>query len=232
MERTTQYPGLLIAIEGTDGSGKTTQAELLKHYYLARGVGVVVSACNTVELIRGAISNLKQQNFLDPVTFSFLYAADFVDRFEHQIIPALEAGQLVIAEQYVYTVFGRAILRGIAPEWIANIFDFALVPAKTFYLDLPVEALLERVHWKTRQERFFDYYEAGMDLNLSNRKKDSFVIYQRRLIDMYREMARTYTMETIDAMQPIVRQQKTLRAKIDNLLSAHRKGIGQSGGDL
>jgi dTMP kinase len=141
----------------------------------------------------------------------------------------LESGQLVIAEQYVYTVFGRAILRGIAPEWISNIFDFALVPAKTFYLDLPVEALLERVHWKTRQERFFDYYEAGMDLNLSNRKKDSFVIYQRRLIDMYREMSRTHAMDTIDAMQPIHRQQKTLRAKIDNLLSSHRKGIQPSG---
>lgn len=225
MERTTQYPGLLIAIEGTDGSGKTTQAELLKHYYLAKGVGVVISACNTVELIRGAISNLKQQSILDPITFSFLYAADFVDRFEHQIIPALESGQLVIAEQYVYTVFGRAILRGIAPEWIASIFDFALVPAKTFYLDLPVEALLERVHWKTRQERFFDTYEAGMDLNLSNRKKDSFVIYQRRLIEMYRDLARTHRMDTIDAMQPIQRQQKSLRVKIDQILSAHRKGL-------
>ncbi|MCL5285991.1 MAG: dTMP kinase [Nitrospirae bacterium] len=224
MERTSQYPGLLIAIEGTDGSGKTTQAELLKHYYLSRGVAVVVSACNTVELIRRAISDLKQQNFLDPLTFSFLYAADFVDRFEHQIIPALEAGQLVIAEQYVYTVFGRAILRGIAPEWIANIFDFALVPAKTFYLDLPVESLLERIHWKTRQERFFDYYEAGMDMNLSSRKKDSFVIYQRRLIELYREMARKHGMETIDAMAPIHRQQKSLRTKIDNLLVAHRKG--------
>ena len=230
MERTSQYPGLLIAIEGTDGSGKTTQAELLKHYYLSRGVAVVGSACNTVELIRRAISDLKQQNFLDPLTFSFLYAADFVDRFEHQIIPALEAGQLVIAEQYVYTVFGRAILRGIAPEWIANIFDFALVPAKTFYLDLPVESLLERIHWKTRQERFFDYYEAGMDMNLSSRKKDSFVIYQRRLIELYREMAKIHGMETIDAMAPIHRQQKSLRTRIDNLLVAHRKGGDLSGG--
>ncbi len=223
MERTTQYPGLLIAIEGTDGSGKTTQAELLKHYYLSRGVAVVVSACNTVELIRGAISDLKQQNYLDPLTFSFLYAADFVDRFEHQIIPALESGQLVIAEQYVYTVFSRAILRGIAPDWIANIFDFALVPAKTFYLDLPVETLLERLHWKTRQERFFDYYESGMDMNLSGRKKDSFVIYQRRLIEMYRELARAHHMDTIDATAPIHRQQSTLRSRIDALLSAHRK---------
>ncbi|EQD24658.1 MAG: Thymidylate kinase [Leptospirillum sp. Group IV 'UBA BS'] len=194
-------------------------------------MAVVVSACNTVELIRRAISDLKQQNFLDPLTFSFLYAADFVDRFEHQIIPALEAGQLVIAEQYVYTVFGRAILRGIAPEWIANIFDFALVPAKTFYLDLPVESLLERIHWKTRQERFFDYYEAGMEQEpFQAGKKTRSSSTSAVSSSSTREMAKAHGMETIDAMAPIHRQQKTLRAKIDTLLATHRKGMDLTGG--
>ena len=226
MEKTSQYPGTLIAIEGTDGSGKTTQSELLKHFFESRGQGVVLSPCNTAELIRGAISKLKERNTLDPVTFCFLYAADFVDRFEHVIIPALASGKVVIAEQYVYTVFARAMIRGIEQDWIRKMFDFALTPARTFYLDVRFEDLLNRIQWKSRDERYFDYYEAGMDLNLANRKKDSFVIYQRRLIEIYREMALSDGFETVDAMKPIQLQQLELRQSISQILRnrSRRKG--------
>ncbi|KGA94655.1 dTMP kinase [Leptospirillum ferriphilum] len=226
MEKTSQYPGTLIAIEGTDGSGKTTQSELLKHFFESRGQGVVLSPCNTAELIRGAISKLKERNTLDPVTFCFLYAADFVDRFEHVIIPALASGKVVIAEQYVYTVFARAMIRGIEQDWIRKMFDFALTPARTFYLDVRFEDLLNRIQWKSRDERYFDYYEAGMDLNLANRKKDSFVIYQKRLIEIYREMALSDGFETVDAMKPIQLQQLELRQSISQILRnrSRRKG--------
>ncbi len=226
LEKTSQYPGSLIAIEGTDGSGKSTQAELLKLYFESRGQGVVVSPCNTAELIQGAISKLKERNTLDPVTFCFLYAADFVDRFEHVIIPALAAGKVVIAEQYVYTVFARAVIRGIDREWIGRMFDFALSPVRTIYLDVRFEDLLNRIQWKSRDERYFDYYEAGMDLNLANRKKDSFVIYQKRLIEIYRQMAHEHQFEIVDAMKPIQIQQQELRRSIAQILKnrARRKG--------
>ncbi len=226
MEKTSQYPGTLIAIEGTDGSGKTTQAELLKLYFESKGQGVVISPCNTADLIREAISKLKERNTLDPVTFCFLYAADFVDRFEHVIIPALAAGKVVIAEQYVYTVFARAIIRGIDKDWIARMFSFALNPVRTFYLDVRFEDLLSRIQWKSRDERYFDYYEAGMDLNLANRKKDSFVIYQKRLIEIYRQMAIEQEFEIVDAMKPIQVQQQGLRKTLSQILRnrARRKG--------
>lgn len=226
MEKTSQYPGTLIAIEGTDGSGKTTQAELLKLYFESKGQGVVISPCNTADLIREAISKLKERNTLDPVTFCFLYAADFVDRFEHVIIPALAAGKVVIAEQYVYTVFARAIIRGIDKDWIARMFSFALNPVRTFYLDVRFEDLLSRIQWKSRDERYFDYYEAGMDLNLANRKKDSFVIYQKRLIEIYRQLALEQEFEIVDAMKPIQIQQQGLRKTLSQILRnrARRKG--------
>jgi dTMP kinase len=226
LEKTSQYPGTLIAIEGTDGSGKTTQAELLKLYFESKGQGVVISPCNTADLIREAISKLKERNTLDPVTFCFLYAADFVDRFEHVIIPALAAGKVVIAEQYVYTVFARAIIRGIDKDWIARMFSFALNPVRTFYLDVRFEDLLSRIQWKSRDERYFDYYEAGMDLNLANRKKDSFVIYQKRLIEIYRQLALEQEFEIVDAMKPIQVQQQGLRKTLSQILRnrARRKG--------
>jgi len=226
LEKTSQYPGTLIAIEGTDGSGKSTQAELLKLYFESKGQGVVISSCNTAELIRGAIKKLKERNTLDPVTFCFLYAADFVDRFEHVIIPSLSAGKVVIAEQYVYTVFARAIIRGIDREWITGMFDFALAPARTFYLDVRFEDLLARIQWKSRDERYFDYYEAGMDLNLAGRKKDSFVLYQQRLLEIYKQMASEYEFTVIDAMKPIQKQQMELRGETSSILKnrLRRKG--------
>ena len=227
VEKTSQYPGTLIAIEGTDGSGKTTQSELLKLFFESRGQGVVLSPCNTAELIRGAISKLKERNTLDPVTFCFLYAADFVDRFEHVIIPALASGKVVIAEQYVYTVFARAMIRGIDREWIRKMFDFALTPARTFYLDVRFEDLLNRIQWKSRDERYFDYYEAGMDLNLANRKKDSFVVYQKRLIEIYREMAAENHFEVVDAMKPIQVQQQELRQAISQILRNRNRRKGK-----
>jgi len=85
---------------------------------------------------------------------------------------------------------------------------------------------LNRIQWKSRDERYFDYYEAGMDLNLANRKKDSFVIYQKRLIEIYREMALSDGFETVDAMKPIQLQQLELRQSISQILRnrSRRKG--------
>jgi dTMP kinase len=95
-----------------------------------------------------------------------------------------------------------------------------------FHHNSRFEDLLNRIQWKSRDERYFDYYEAGMDLNLANRKKDSFVIYQKRLIEIYREMALSDGFETVDAMKPIQLQQLELRQSISQILRnrSRRKG--------
>jgi dTMP kinase len=105
-------------------------------------------------------------------------------------------------------------------------FDFALTPARTFYHDVRFEDLLARIQWKSRDERYFDYYEAGMDLNLAGRKKDSFVLYQQRLLEIYKQISSEYQFTVIDAMKPIQKQQMELRLETASILKnrLRRKG--------
>ena len=97
------YEGLLVVIEGTDGSGKSTQLELLKKSIQAQSYGVMVSEWKTSRLIANVIDDAKERNLLNATTFSLLYAADFADRLENQIIPALKSGFIVLLDRYYYT---------------------------------------------------------------------------------------------------------------------------------
>ena len=106
------YEGLLIVIEGTDGSGKSTQLELLKKYIQAQSYGVMVSEWKTSRLIANVIDDAKDRNLLNATTYSLLYAADFADRLENQIIPALKSGFIVLLDRYYYTALARDVVRG------------------------------------------------------------------------------------------------------------------------
>ena len=101
MEHKTKngYEGLLIVIEGTDGSGKSTQLELLKKSIQDKSYGVMVSEWKTSRLIANVIDDAKERNLLNATTYSLLYAADFADRLENQIIPALKSGFIVLLDR-------------------------------------------------------------------------------------------------------------------------------------
>src|SRR6201988_609366 len=86
------YPGKLIAIEGTDGVGRSTQIQLLREWLEVRGYGVVETGWTRSELMQPTIELRKASNTLNKLTFVLLYATDFADRLEKEIIPALKAG--------------------------------------------------------------------------------------------------------------------------------------------
>src|SRR5215831_20924651 len=106
------YPGALILVEGTDGSGKSTQLYLLKRWLEIGGYRLHFTEWNSSPLVKSATRRGKQRRLLTPPTFSLLHAADFADRCERQIIPLLQAGYLVLADRYVYTAYARAAARG------------------------------------------------------------------------------------------------------------------------
>ena len=83
------YDGLLIVIEGTDGSGKSTQVNMLSNYVKDKCFGCTVSEWKTSRLISGIINEAKEKNLLNTTTFSLLYAADYTDRLENEIIPVI-----------------------------------------------------------------------------------------------------------------------------------------------
>lgn len=208
------YDGLLIVIEGTDGSGKSTQIEKLKRWIEDQSYGVMVSEWKTSKFIADAINDAKDRNLLNATTFSLLYAADFADRLEQVIIPALKAGFVVILDRYVYTAYARDVVRGHDIEWLKNLYDYAPEPDMVFYLDVPVEILLKRIIGTTG----LDYWESGRDIGLSSDFYKSFQIYQGKCLDEYQKMIKEYGFISIDGTKTPKDIHKKITSHVGDLL--------------
>ena len=92
--------GLLVAFEGPDGAGKTTQRKLFRTWLESEGHAVVTSEWNSSPFVRPLIKARKKIHTLGPEEFCLLHAADFRHRLEHDILPALWRGTSVVADRY------------------------------------------------------------------------------------------------------------------------------------
>ena len=192
------YDGLLIVIEGTDGVGKSTQVNLLKNYVEGECFGCKSSEWKTSRLISDVINEAKDKNLLNTTTFSLLYAADYAERLENEIIPALKAGFVVILDRYIYTAYVRDSVRGHDIEWVKNLYNYAPEPDLVFYLDVSVDVLLKRIIGSTG----LDYYESGRDIGLSTDIYNSFEIYQKRCIEEYKKLEKEYNFIKLNGELP------------------------------
>ncbi|MDP6795848.1 MAG: thymidylate kinase, partial [Verrucomicrobiota bacterium] len=159
------YPGRLIAVEGIDGSGKSTQIYLLQRWLELQGLKVFFSEWNSSELVKSATSRGKEERLLTPTTFSLIHATDFADRYERQLVPLLKAGYIVLCDRYKFTAFARDTVRGCSPDWVRRIYSFAALPDLTFFFKASLEVSLNRIMQGRPQLK---YHEAGMDLGLSS----------------------------------------------------------------
>jgi dTMP kinase len=205
------FPGRLIAVEGLDGSGKSTQIYLLKRWLELQGLKVYFSEWNSSELVKSATSKGKKRALLTPTTFSLIHATDFADRYERHLVPLLRAGYLVLCDRYIFTAFARDVVRGCRPEWVRGIYNFAALPDITFFFKANLEVSLQRI-LVGRPE--LKYFEAGMDLALSNDPYESFRIFQGRLLDQYLAMSTEFNFVVMDANRPIEVQQSRIRELI------------------
>ena len=210
------YEGLLVVIEGTDGSGKSTQLELLKKSIQAQSYGVMVSEWKTSRLIANVIDDAKDRNLLNATTYSLLYAADFADRLENQIIPALKSGFIVLLDRYYYTALARDVVRGQDIEWVKNLYDYAPEPDLVFYLDMPVDVLLKRIIGTTG----LDFYESGRDVGFSTDFYKSFEIYQKKCLEQYNNMKADYNFKSIDGTLSIKEIHEIMNNEVQNILNS------------
>ena len=210
------FPGRLIAVEGLDGSGKSTQIYLLKRWLELQGLKVFFSEWNSSELVKVATSKGKKRELLSPTTFSLIHATDFADRYERQLVPLLRAGYIVLCDRYIFTAFARDTVRGCPPEWVRGIYNFAALPDLTFFFKANLEVSLQRILDGRPQLK---YFEAGMDLRLSTDPYESFRIFQGRILEQYLGMSTEFKFMVIDANHPVEGQQSIVRdlvgAKID-----------------
>ena len=200
-----------------DGSGKSTQLNLLRNWLEDRGQKVIFTEWNSSKLISKTIKEAKRSNSLIPVTFSLLHATDFADRLENIIKPALKAGLVVLADRYCYTAFARDVARGVDRDWVRNLYGFSIRPDAGFYFQVPIAVSIERI----ASSRTPGFYESGMDMGLSSDPVQSFQIFQSKVIKEYDHMVQEFGLNIMPATEPIHEQQVLFRQKVAQLFCSH-----------
>jgi len=212
--KTKDFPGKLIVLEGSDGVGRSTQTQLLRHWLEDEGFAVSDTGLRRSEMTQAGLDEAKKGHTLSRITMSLFYATDFADRLENQIIPALQAGFVVLSDRYFFSIMARDIVRGADPEWARKLYGIAIKPDLVLYLKADVPHLVSRlIHG-----RGLNFWEAGMDLYPADNLYDSFVDYQGRLSVLFDQMAKEYGFVTIDAGRSVKDVFEDLQAQIRNLL--------------
>jgi len=190
--------GALIIVEGVDGSGKSTQLQLIGKWLESKGFSVVFTEWkSSVELVPLFKKIWRGEIRINPYVFSYLHAADFYQRMEKIVIPALKIGQIVLADRWVYTAIVRDSTRGIKREEVENIYRYAIKPDIALYFDVPPEVSVKR---KTNIPK---YYESGSDLGLPYDRHKNFELFEREQINVYRKLAEEGEITLVDGTGPI-----------------------------
>jgi dTMP kinase len=215
-----RYPGRLFVVEGTDGSGKSTQLSLLYQWLKSEGYSVFFSEWNSSPLVKDTTRRAKKRRLFTPTTFSLLHATDFADRTERNIIPPLKAGAIVLADRYIYTAFARDVARGCDRAWVREIYKFAVKPTAAFFFRAPLDVAIDRIAAARPQLK---YYEAGMDMEWAHDEEESFTIFQGKILDEYDHMVNEFGLTVVDATQPIRTQQRQMREIVSRFLKEKLK---------
>jgi dTMP kinase len=207
--------GRLIVIEGADGSGRSTQIQMLRDALEQAGHATVDVGLKRSRLVGQALDDAMQGNILSPRTLTLFYATDFADQLENIIVPALKAGFVVLADRYIYTLMARALVRGAEKDWLQEVYGIALIPDAVFYLGVSPRLLAER---NFRKNAVLDYWEAGMDIRRTGDMYENFVRYQRQIQKEFRSMDSMYDFETINGNRSPRTIYRDLLAKIERLI--------------
>jgi dTMP kinase len=209
--------GSLIVIEGPDAAGRSTHTQLIQTKLEAEGHAVLGTGLKRSELISEGIMEAKANLGVGKRTLGLFYAADFADQLENKIIPALEAGYIVLADRYIFTLMARNSVRGINKVWSRNLFGFAVIPDLVFYLNVKPQELVHRVFQKSSK---LDYYESGMDLGISGDMYKSFVVYQTKLAKEFERMREPFGLQFVDGNRPVEQVDADLQSRIEAFLNA------------
>jgi len=213
--RTRPLPGRLIVVEGTDGVGRSTQIALLREWVESKGYAVQSTGLKRSDLAGKGIKEAMRGHTLGNLTSNLFYATDMADRLEKIIIPALRAGFVVLTDRYIYSIIARAMVRGVDPAWIRDVFGFALVPDVVLYLHADLPHLIPRV----LNARGFDYWESGMDFLPNRDYYDAFMEYQSRLLAQFEAIAEEYDFHRVDATRSIRAVFQDLKDGIQDVLA-------------
>jgi dTMP kinase len=203
--------GTLIVLEGADGSGRSTQIALLTEWLESEGFAVTTTGLRRSALVAQKLDEILARNLVTRRTLALLYATDFYDQLEHRIVPALRSGMIVLADRYIYSLIARGVVRGLDGDYLQGIYGMALRPHLTFWLDIRPEVGFER---EFKKSNAINYWEAGLDMSLSNNLYESFLLYQGRIRSELKLLAEKNGFIALEGERSVAAVNRELRQRI------------------
>lgn len=206
-----ELSGSLIVIEGTDGSGRSTQISLLTEWLESEGFAVQTMGLRRSFLVGEDIDALLAENAVTRMTLALMYGTDFFDQLERRILPALRSGLIVLADRYIFTLIARSAVRGISRDYLHGLYEMALRPDLTFWLSVRPEVAFDREFKKSHS---ISYWESGRDLSLSNDLFQSFIRYQSMVQKEFEYLSKRHYFVEIDGERSVAEVNAALRKRI------------------
>jgi dTMP kinase len=203
--------GSLVVVEGTDGSGRSTQISLLTEWLESEGFAVETMGLRRSALVGEDIDALLAENAVTRTTLALMYSTDFFDQLERRILPALRSGLIVLADRYIFTLIARAAVRGIGRDYLHGIYEIALRPDLTFWLNVRPEVAFDR---EFKKSQTISYWESGRDMSLSNDLFQSFIRYQSMIKREFEYLSKRHGFIELDAEGSVSEVNRELRKRI------------------
>jgi dTMP kinase len=206
-----ELSGSLIVVEGTDGSGRSTQISLLTEWLEGEGFAVETMGLRRSFLVGEDIDALLAENAVTRLTLALMYSTDFFDQLERRILPALRSGLIVLADRYIFTLIARAAVRGIGRDYLHGIYEIALRPELTFWLNVKPEVAFDR---EFKKSQTISYWESGRDMSLSNDLFKSFIRYQSMIKREFEYLSKRHGFIELDGEATVPTVNSMLRRRI------------------
>src|ERR1700691_1825017 len=213
-----ELSGSLIVVEGTDGSGRSTQISLLTEWLESEGFAVETVGLRRSILAGEDIDGLLAENTVTRMTLALMYSTDFFDQLERRILPALRSGLIVLADRYIFTLIARAAVRGIGRDYLHGIYETSLRPDLTFWLNVRPEIAFDR---EFKKSQTISYWESGRDMSLSNDLFQSFIRYQSMIKREFEYLSKRHGFIELDGEANVSKVNGLLRKRIASQLRVH-----------
>lgn len=185
------YNGVIIEIEGLDGSGKSSQVKILEKRLKERYKKVLYINFIHSEYLKNILLKTKWEN-CDSYTFTFMYIMGLSNVYHREILPRLDEGYIILLDRYIYTIMTKAMInKNVKEEWIRSCLSIFKTPDIKIFIDTPVQTCLER---KKKDNKILSYWECGgniFDIDVMRKEYNQdlfqckFIEYQSIIRDMY-----------------------------------------------